>query len=591
MDRVKLTEALTKYLPPEHHAQVEPFAVVFDDLRHKRISPQVAQQRLAEPAFAGLLAAFTARTVALPEGHTLEVGTTIFGDTGVVQQIRLLGGLVAGDVVGELIKIEVYSAYSPEMAAIERQRSSLEQWIVRTVAAHELTYSADHHRLAALIMACQSWNSTVTPELPADLNLLLERLHPHNDMTQPWRDLCDYIDAVLPQGTIARYLTYPLIRNALALHLRDLDISWLYGRHRPPGALWEQRGRDVTSLTPLIRILAQADPVGKRHPLVDCAWWLAQEGERQQSAQAVVQAVRDWARTMASLLGLDIPTDKRQTKDAPHEQRLQLRLAPVPTATTDQPRYYLDAWLRSAEHWVPVCHHKEVSPDTIQEALDVLLKQLGPRLRRSPESIVEVFLPHRLLLLDVDRWPLSGTIQAPLGVDYRVIVRSFERSDTSGWEFWDRWRYKWRLLTTTQAVGNFTWVSGPDAIPSLIRFYGQLQEDACAGVVQTWIPEHHAQHASPPVRFEQMVKHIVAAGLVAALFVRPCQHTPDTARACLEPLLATRSPRHLLDLVRSQRLTAGDDHLHLGSHLTLMWDPPELVPPDVQDIFEESESA
>jgi len=56
-------------------------------------------------------------------------------------------------------------------------------------------------------------------------------------------------------------------------------------------------------------------------------------------------------------------------------------------------------------------------------------------------------------------------------------------------------------------------------------------------------------------------------------------------------LLEARPIRQLLDVVKAHRLQAGDDITHLGAHLTLMWDPPELVPPDVQDIFEESEVA
>ena len=472
-------------------------------------------------------------------------------------------------------------------ADIESQRRFLEQWIHRTLIAHDIAYIGDVHQIAALVTACASWDRVMTPDLPHDLNRLLDVLHPLGigSTSQPWHDLCHYVDQALPQGKITRRLMYALIRDAQALRLRDLDISWLYDKHRPPGALWEKRRQDVTSLTQLIRILARADPVEKHHALVDIAWRLADSGEHEQRLLGTVQALRDWARTMASALGVDLPTDNLPPTPTHRDQHLQMRLAPVPTGATSRPSYYLDAWLRTGDRWASVRHHQEVDSNTIQDALDALLRDLGSRFRRTPDSIIELFIPHGLLLLDVDRWLLGGSIRAPLGLNYHVIVRSFERSDTSGWKMWDMWRHKWRLRTQFQGFGGLIWVTGPDAIPSLLNFYGHLQGDACMGVVQTWIPDYRANHA---LRFEKIVDHVVAAGIVTALFVRPCDHAPADARACLEPLLLTHT---IQEVVRIQRRTAADDDVHLGAHLTLMWDPPELLPPDVQDIFEESEVA
>ncbi len=586
MDRTKLTVALKGYLPPEHHAEVEPFAAILYDLRHKLISSDVAQQRLADPAFAGILASFATCTLALPEGHSLEAGTTILGDASVVQQLRLSGGLIAGDVVGEQFNLVLHIVRPVEAFDIERQRRFLEQWIDRALMADDLAYVVDARKIVVIVTACPSWDRVVTRDLPYDLNRLLEALHPLDGTTESWQNLCDYIDQELPQGKITRRLVFALIRDAQALRLRSLDIPLLYGRYRPPGALWEKRGQDVASLTHLIRTLAEADPVEKRHALVDLAWWLADRGVHEHSPLDVVQTIRDWTCTTASALDVDLPA--HNLLPSHREQRLQLRLAPVPTGATSRPSYYLDAWLRTGDRWIPVCNHQAVSLDTLEEALTTLLRNLGPRFRRTPDSIIELFLPHSLLLLDIDRWPLGGRIRAPLGLSYRVIVRSFERSDTSGWDLWEQWRRKWRLIPHIQGEGDIIWVSDPDAIPSLIKFYGQLTDNACMGVVQTWMPDHSA---SITLSFERIVDHMVEAGIVTALFVRPCKHAPADARACLEPLLANHPTRQFVDVVQARRRQAGDDLAHIGAHLTIMWDPPELLPPDVQDIFEESEVA
>lgn len=322
-------------------------------------------------------------------------------------------------------------------------------------------------------------------------------------------------------------------------------------------------------------------------PILAFVWRLV-EIAKQASPELLDLSPRlsDWFHAAAKYLRCDaslIEVLKERVGDE-IRQRRELHVAIVLIKGTGD-RYLVRAWRvlvgSERKRWVDEdarqleVEDRSYTADEIPIMIQSLIIQLADDIARAGTvPIVEIFVPMSGLLWDADQWTLDlGLGQIRLGVEYRVVVRSWERAYTPGGRLiYPKWEACWSQLDKTpppipwgctqEEVGaHETGLRFPvDVSPSMALFFA---------------PSRDQSTAEYPV-----LRKLLVAGIPIAVWPRKDHfHGPRLAQI-LKDLVSSKPVVSWRETVQQYRKEAEGRQDDPGSHLTVLWDDPNKLLPD-----------
>jgi vWA-MoxR associated protein C-terminal domain/vWA-MoxR associated protein middle region (VMAP-M) 1 len=201
-------------------------------------------------------------------------------------------------------------------------------------------------------------------------------------------------------------------------------------------------------------------------------------------------------------------------------------------------------------------------------------------------ALVEVFLPQSLMNTDIDSWRLQEENELPLfGTRYPVILRSSDRLTKRYWrrrEQKSKWEAVERLLRSS-AKSAFRDGDPSDVIE--LQLQGEEYSDLDNPEAQDAVGLKLMQPSSVAGEglndlFETV---LMQSALPLMIWARQsevdleCSTSIDQVLSCLLERLPKDLKSHRLEAFRKKQKKQG---CHIGNHLSLLWDDPQLIPPD-----------
>jgi vWA-MoxR associated protein C-terminal domain/vWA-MoxR associated protein middle region (VMAP-M) 1 len=202
---------------------------------------------------------------------------------------------------------------------------------------------------------------------------------------------------------------------------------------------------------------------------------------------------------------------------------------------------------------------------TIAELPDFIRQQIRQKFRKSSTPTIHLFLPRALFGCDIEMQH-CGKAGAALGSEYPFVVRTNLKTHPISYYYYDDWNEKWEKIVTASDVKTdlfFTTVDCSMPETNLIEDLALIN----AAMLQNWdsvgelfgmIAEETALPVAIWSRDTQFQDNLsdVLDGIVEKLRYRIQQERNTAHRSPSKPLL--------------------------GHHLSLIWEDPKIVPPDMQ---------
>ena len=263
--------------------------------------------------------------------------------------------------------------------------------------------------------------------------------------------------------------------------------------------------------------------------------------------------------------------------------------------TSQDDTYYLKSWLIKD---IETYQTKETgvhallvdgSPDSAPSLLDDLLQKIPCLLtclikeaidlckHCANEPQIHVFLPIELMHLGVDVWSFDPTIECPeyLGENYLVLFHCTNRKDRS----LERQEKKWiKLWSRQQALLQESvldvFVAGDDSdIDELIDILVDVNPDSDdSKVVGLYVTD-------VPIDIKSLLDEVLYVGLPIAIWCRK-DLLDNSHKTQVEELLKSSCLGDLPNKVKKKRSETrkrkNTETNHIGYHLSLLWDDPNL---------------
>lgn len=249
-------------------------------------------------------------------------------------------------------------------------------------------------------------------------------------------------------------------------------------------------------------------------------------------------------------------------------------------------KYFVDAWfIPSSQHYQrrsgAGCEPLSIPQQALSfEQISALLKSFLEQCSRySPSKLVfEIFLPLELLNQAVDRWELDDEFgfSVPIGCEYEVLVRSYERLAPNYRLYWKHWQTKWQALKNHSGSACCAFASGD--CEDLSDLFVKLSAQEIVGLKLTRAPEHTGKGSVFALLLRTATP--IALWLRSSLAELDCQAEMEQVLGCGILQLPAR--------VKDSRLKAfplPTGH-HIGHHLSLLWENPERLPPGIDYSME-----
>ena len=191
------------------------------------------------------------------------------------------------------------------------------------------------------------------------------------------------------------------------------------------------------------------------------------------------------------------------------------------------------------------------------------------------DSELHICVPVELMNHAVDRWRLIdnyGAVQLPLGREYKVVLRCTDRLSRS-YRQAKQWKLKWErhqsLLTRT---AHEVFMPGDDS--DLEDLYYDLSEadETIVGLKVVQVPSCAVEN--------NLFGVLLQTGTPLAIWCRE-QLANETHETELDRVLNACCLENLPQTIKKERRNARKqpENAHIGHHLSLLWDDPDLVPP------------
>ena len=195
---------------------------------------------------------------------------------------------------------------------------------------------------------------------------------------------------------------------------------------------------------------------------------------------------------------------------------------------------------------------------------------------------IAIFLPYKLI--DRDIKPVDQYISDPnipeyfqtlLGEQCEITLRFSERlrlSGNSNAEL-NKFNQKWRSLTSRQGARVIDIFHPSATSGNSKKFFRQIFADDVAAVRLTEVLQ--------PEKRESVMEAFYYAGIPVALWMRPEAENIDCAEELQNICNACNSLSNLPGTIKAKRSEAWKQDIdrHIGNHLSLLWEDPDIVPP------------
>ena len=195
---------------------------------------------------------------------------------------------------------------------------------------------------------------------------------------------------------------------------------------------------------------------------------------------------------------------------------------------------------------------------------------------------IAIFLPYKLI--DRDIKPVDQYISDPnipeyfqtlLGEQCEITLRFSERlrlSGNSNAEL-NKFNQKWRSLTSRQGARVIDIFHPSATSGNRKKFFRQIFADDVAAVRLTEVLQ--------PEKRESVMEAFYYAGIPVALWMRPEAENIDCAEELQNICNACNSLSNLPKAIKAKRSEAWEQDIdrHIGNHLSLLWEDPDIVPP------------
>lgn len=304
----------------------------------------------------------------------------------------------------------------------------------------------------------------------------------------------------------------------------------------------------------------------------------------------------------------DIPSSMQQSLEAwlnskvPDIQQLLDRVNPQPksesfylmiwlkTAPQEINRYFVRAWFASGTsgqtgiNWekepllLPKLENSTFTLTQISdEVLPSLLIECGGNRCAQSDLTIELFLPHNLFNHEVDQWLIKESLELPIGVEYRVVVRSEERLCLPYLRKRKEWEKKWLQLNKLSCSPcTQLFISGDCHWRELYVKLTDKNSENILGCQMTTVPNLSAQG--------NVFNAILQSAAPVAVWLR--QNLEIDCQNALNQVLNCKIAE-LPNSVQSCRTEAfiSNGEPHIGAHLALLWEDPHRLPPDVTPLL------
>jgi len=197
------------------------------------------------------------------------------------------------------------------------------------------------------------------------------------------------------------------------------------------------------------------------------------------------------------------------------------------------------------------------------------------------EPIIEVFLPISLLNYDLNQWTIlySSDETVPINLRYPLVIRSLDRVYSNGYRWKEEmhrlWLAKWHALKEQMAsyVPKYC-----DAVYCNTSFRVRAVDDICLAL--TFVPT-----STPDFNKTHILSTIIQMGIPIALWPRQgASHNAESDfQELFQSILSENGLNTLPESVLTKRKSRLEDSQHPVHYVTLLWDDPTRLPPDVSD--------
>lgn len=202
--------------------------------------------------------------------------------------------------------------------------------------------------------------------------------------------------------------------------------------------------------------------------------------------------------------------------------------------------------------------------------------------QRSPKDLmVHLILPLALINKNVDTWSLMDEpilpgliLTSTMGERYRVVVQIAERLHPKILGFFEeRWRKNWEALHALNSKDLFDAFVAGSGDCSQVMLKGHWQTNQKLGLKLAKV--------LAAKQYMEIFSTLVEYGIPAALWLRCDQFANGLECGCELDRLLNCEPKKLPEMVRDMRTkaTALPTDAHIGHHLSLLWEDPNLTPP------------
>lgn len=255
----------------------------------------------------------------------------------------------------------------------------------------------------------------------------------------------------------------------------------------------------------------------------------------------------------------------------------------------DPTKFKLQAWFLYEEWEELELGDKSYTLSGLSEAFERLLQVMqkcGGLWLAEKEPIVEVFLPIGMLNYDLNQWTIlySSDEAVPINLRYPLVIRSLDRvySNSYRWkeEMHRLWLTKWHTLKQQMPSASYL-PKYCDAAYCNTSFRVRALDDVCLAL--TFVPT-----SAQDFNKTHILSTIIQMGIPIALWPRPStsHYEESDFQELFQSILSENGLNTLPERVLTKRKSSLEDSQHPVHYVTLLWDDPTRLPPDVSDAMD-----
>lgn len=258
--------------------------------------------------------------------------------------------------------------------------------------------------------------------------------------------------------------------------------------------------------------------------------------------------------------------------------------------TENKDKFLLNAWLIKDNSVEGIAKYKSLLSDNetqsgivcklseIQSKIDIFIEgALNALSGKQYNLILEFFLPSHLMLTEVDHWQIKDWDNQllTLGTRYPVRMRSLERQakrylNYRGNQWFNHWNKVNTVLNEESVFVNF------EHLPAMDKFNGKSLEFNLRDKIGLKV-------TCPPSisKLQELFRAIMTAATPIAIWTRRDLNDCGCVSA-IDDFLSDKLLCNLCESVREIREEAdANPKEHFGSHLSILWEDPSRLIPDV----------